>query len=198
MSDTFKTIVEPSTGEFKDRGSKFIAFAYSVDNQLLIKEKIEEVAKLHPKARHHCFAWRLGTDGNEYRANDDGEPSGTAGKPILGQIDSFGLSNVLIVVIRYFGGTLLGTSGLINAYREAAAEALRNAQFITKRIEKTLQLNASYTAMPTAMSLLKRTTARITAETYDDTQVIFSLSIPADDIPAFFSLFDDLDGCSVQ
>jgi uncharacterized YigZ family protein len=198
MSDTFTTLVAVSTGEYKDRGSKFIAFAYPVDNHTVIKEKLDEVAKIHPKGRHHCFAWRLGTDKNEYRTNDDGEPSGTAGKPILGQIDSFGLSNVLIVVVRYFGGTLLGTSGLINAYREAAAEALRNATLIVKRVEKTFDITASYTAMPNLLALLKRTTARITAENYDDTQVIFQLSMPADDIPALFSLLNDLDGILIQ
>ena len=110
MKDEYTTIVNPVTGEFKDRGSKFIAYAFPVYTQEDIQKAQEQVRKEHIKARHHCFGWRLGTDGNQYRANDDGEPSGTAGKPILGQIDKQGLSNVMVIVVRYFGGTLLGAS----------------------------------------------------------------------------------------
>ena len=112
MIDIYKTINKDSTGEFKDRGSKFIAFAFTADDEETCQEKLLEVKKLHPKARHHCYAYRLGLDNNNFRANDDGEPSGTAGRPILGQIDHFGLTNIVVVVIRYFGGTKLGTSGL--------------------------------------------------------------------------------------
>ncbi|MDV7392848.1 YigZ family protein, partial [Arthrospira platensis SPKY1] len=121
LPDTYRTLSGPSTGEFRDRGSKFLAYAFPVYTDEEIGLHLEEVRKLHPKARHHCYAYRLGLDGNHFRANDDGEPSGTAGRPILGQIDSFGLCNVLLVVTRYFGGTLLGTSGLINAYKLSAA-----------------------------------------------------------------------------
>jgi len=122
--DLYTTISTPTTGEFKDRGSKFLAYTYAVYSTDDIKNRLEEVRKLHPKARHHCFSWRLGTDGTQHRANDDGEPSGTAGRPMLGQIDSFGLTNVLVVVVRYFGGTKLGVSGLINAYKRATIDAL--------------------------------------------------------------------------
>lgn len=123
--DTYLTLAAPSTGEFKDRASKFLAYTWPVSSEQEIHEHLEGLRKEHFKARHHCYAWRLGREGLLFRANDDGEPSGTAGRPILGQIDSAGLTDVLIVVVRYFGGTLLGTSGLINAYREAAVEALR-------------------------------------------------------------------------
>ncbi|MDV7398872.1 YigZ family protein, partial [Arthrospira platensis SPKY1] len=123
----YKTLASSSTGEFKDRGSKFIAYAYPVADEEEAMEKVAELRKEHFKARHHCFAWRFGVDGLRFRANDDGEPSGTAGRPILGQIDSFELTNVVVIVVRYFGGTLLGASGLIQAYRESAAEALRQA-----------------------------------------------------------------------
>src|SRR5690606_2431913 len=112
------------TAEFKDRGSKFLAYAFPINDEQELKGKLKELKALHPKAGHHCYAYRLGLDGNQYRANDDGEPSGSAGKPILGQIDSAGVTNVLVVVVRYFGGTLLGVPGLINAYKTATAEAL--------------------------------------------------------------------------
>ena len=108
MEHKYSTISAPATGDFRDRGSKFLAYAYPVSTIEAIKEKIQALKKEHPKAVHHCVAWRLGTDGTQYRANDDGEPSGSAGKPMLGQIDSLGLTNVLVVVVRYFGGTQIG------------------------------------------------------------------------------------------
>ena len=119
---------------YKDKASKFYGFAYPVKNEIEIKEKLEKLKDLHPKATHHCYAYRLGTDKNNYRANDDGEPNGTAGKPILGQIDSFGVTNCLIVVIRYFGGTKLGVSGLIDAYKICAKQTLENTIIIEEKI----------------------------------------------------------------
>ena len=123
MNDAYRSLAAPSTGEFKDRGSRFLAYAWPVRTEAEALEHLEALRKEHFKARHHCFAWRLGPDGTRFRANDDGEPSGTAGRPILGQIDSFNLTNVVIVVVRYFGGTLLGASGLIQAYREGSTFA---------------------------------------------------------------------------
>ncbi|HOI47993.1 MAG TPA: YigZ family protein, partial [Prolixibacteraceae bacterium] len=134
MEDTYKTVSAPSEGLFKDKGSRFISYLYPVTTEEEIKEIIQQVKKAHHSARHHCYAWRLGRENIRFRANDDGEPSSTAGKPILGQLTSFELTNVLLVVVRYFGGTLLGTSGLINAYREAASEAIRNALVETRII----------------------------------------------------------------
>ena len=136
MEDTYKTIEKPSEGLFKDKGSKFISFAFPVDNEEEIKEIVQSIKKEHHSARHHCYAWRLGADQLLFRANDDGEPSSTAGKPILGQIQSFDLTNILIVVVRYFGGTLLGVSGLINAYRNAALDAINQAEIVEKLVEK--------------------------------------------------------------
>jgi uncharacterized YigZ family protein len=127
FSNSYFTIKEASQGVFKDRGSKFLACAFTVIAENEIKEHLSALRKEHPSARHHCYAWRLGAGKEAWRANDDGEPSGTAGKPILGQIQSYDLTNVLIVVVRYFGGTLLGASGLINAYKSAAADAIKNA-----------------------------------------------------------------------
>lgn len=128
--DEYLTISKPSEGLFKDRGSKFLAFAYPVSSEDEIKEIQEHLRSEYHDARHHCYAYMLGKDKNVFRANDDGEPSSTAGKPILGQIKSYDLTNILIVVIRYFGGTKLGVSGLINAYKTAAEEALKNAKII--------------------------------------------------------------------
>jgi uncharacterized YigZ family protein len=119
---------------YKDKASKFYGFGYPVKNEIEIKERLEYLKNLHPKATHHCYAYRLGTDKNNYRANDDGEPNGTAGKPILGQIDSFGVTNCLIVVIRYFGGTKLGVSGLIDAYKICAKQTLENTIIIEEKI----------------------------------------------------------------
>lgn len=156
MKDHYLTIKEPSTGEFKDRGSKFIAYAFPVYSEQDWQEALEVVKKDHNKARHHCYAYRLGLDKNNFRANDDGEPSGTAGRPILGQIDSFELTNVFIVVVRYFGGTLLGTSGLINAYRESAAAAIKNARVVEKIIEDSIKVAFDYSIMGEVMNALKR------------------------------------------
>jgi uncharacterized YigZ family protein len=155
----YKTIIAPSTGDFRDRGSKFLSYAYPVITPAEVKEKLQALKKEHPKAVHHCYAWRIGTDDNQYRANDDGEPSGSAGKPILGQIDSQGLTNVLVVVVRYFGGTLLGVPGLINAYKTATAEALDNAAKTEKWIENLFYLNFDYPAMGEVLYLLKQSEA---------------------------------------
>lgn len=156
MKDTYKTISEESIGEFKDRGSKFIAYAYPIYTEEDWQNCLIEVKKIHPKGRHHCYAYRLGLDKNNFRANDDGEPSGTAGRPILGQIDSFELTNVFVVVVRYFGGTLLGTSGLINAYRESTSIAFQNADIIEKTLEDIYRLTFDYSIMSDVMNTVKK------------------------------------------
>jgi uncharacterized YigZ family protein len=156
MKDTYKTIKAESIGEFRDRGSKFIAYAYPAYEEEDWQTRLEEVKKLHPKGRHHCYAYRLGLDKNNFRANDDGEPSGTAGRPILGQIDSFELTNVFVVVVRYFGGTLLGTSGLINAYRESTKLAFEAAEIIEKTQEDIYRLTFDYSIMSDVMNTVKK------------------------------------------
>lgn len=158
---TYKTIEAASTAAFKDRGSKFLAYAYPVRDEKELKEKLKELKALHPKAVHHCYAYRLGLDRNQYRANDDGEPSGSAGKPILGQIDSAGVTNVLVVVVRYFGGTLLGVPGLINAYKTAAADALNNVAKVERWIEQELEIAFDYPSMSEVLYLLKKSEATI-------------------------------------
>ena len=155
MSDSYLTIAEASEGLFKDKGSRFLAYAYPIDSEDEVKELVQSLKKQHHSARHHCYAWNLGTTGEHYRVNDDGEPSSTAGRPILGQIKHFNLTNILIVVVRYFGGTLLGVSGLINAYGKAAAEAIQNADIVEKLIETTFWIEFSYFQMNNVMKLFK-------------------------------------------
>lgn len=154
--DTYLTLAQPATGEFRDRGSKFLAFAYPIESEKEALAWVELLRKEHHKANHHCFAYRLGTDQHHFRANDDGEPSGTAGRPILGQIDSFGLTNTLVVVVRYFGGTLLGTSGLIQAYRASAQEALQHAEKVEKTLEARFRIHFSYLLMSSVMNAVKK------------------------------------------
>ncbi len=157
----YKTITGNTSAEFKDRGSKFIACAYPIQNVQDVKEKIQALKKEHPKAVHHCYAYRLGTDSTQYRANDDGEPSGSAGRPILGQIDSAALTNVLVVVVRYFGGTLLGVPGLINAYKTATTDALAQAETTEKWIEEPVEVQFDYPVMGEVLYLLKQSEATI-------------------------------------
>ncbi len=155
IKDRYRTIGGPSFGEFRDRGSRFLAYAFPVYTVEEWQARLEEVRKEHPKARHHCYAYRLGLDGNNFRANDDGEPGGTAGRPILGQINSFELTNIIIIVVRYFGGVLLGASGLINAYRESAADALRQAEIIERTVEDIYRITFGYALMGSVMNSIK-------------------------------------------
>lgn len=153
--DYYSTVETSSSAEYKDRGSKFIAYTFPVMSVIEFKERLAEIKKEHPKATHHCFAYRLGLDGLQFRVSDDGEPSGSAGRPILGQIDSKELTNVLIVVVRYYGGTLLGVPGLINAYKTAAALALQVTPFVQKPVMVNYRLQFDYTQMNDVMKVIK-------------------------------------------
>lgn len=155
MEDTYRTIEAPAEGIYKEKGSKFIALAYPVHTEEEVKEIIAELKKQYYDARHHCYAYSLGADKARFRANDDGEPNHSAGDPILGQIRSADLSNLLIVVVRYFGGTKLGVSGLINAYKTAAADALANAAVVEKHETALLQARYAYPQMNDVMALAK-------------------------------------------
>lgn len=177
MEDTYKTIEGPSTGEYRDRGSKFLAYAYPAETEEEALLHLEMLRKEHPKARHHCFAYRLGLDGNRFRANDDGEPGGTAGRPILGQIDSFGLTNVVVIVVRYFGGTLLGTSGLIQAYRGSAAAALAAARVVERTVELLYALRFGYDRLGDVMSAIERLGLPMLDQQFGD-QVALSIALP--------------------
>lgn len=153
--DYYSTVERSSSAEYKDRGSKFIAYTFPVMSVNDFKDRLADIKKEHPKATHHCFAYRLGLDGLLFRVSDDGEPSGSAGRPILGQIDSKELTNVLIVVVRYFGGTLLGVPGLINAYKTAAALALQVTPFVQKPVLINYRLQFDYTQMNEVMKVMK-------------------------------------------
>ena len=155
MHDTYRTIAAPSEGLYKEKGSKFIALAYPVASEEEIKEIYADLKKQYYDARHHCYAYILGADKSRYRANDDGEPNHSAGDPILGQIRSADLSNVLVVVVRYFGGTKLGVSGLITAYKTATADALANATLVEKHETVLLNVHFEYPQMNDVMSLVK-------------------------------------------
>ena len=154
--DSYKTITQPSKeGLFKDRGSKFYGYAFPISNEEEIKEKIELLKKQHYNARHWCYAWQLGKNYDHYRANDDGEPSNSAGMPIYGQLQSFNVTNVLVVVVRYFGGTKLGVGGLIKAYKNGAKLALENSNIIDKTINEKFLIKFEYPEMNTVMRIIK-------------------------------------------
>lgn len=155
MDDVYKTVERVAEGLYKEKGSKFMAFAYPVKTEEEIKEIVAAQKEKYYDARHHCYAYMLGADKKRFRANDDGEPSSTAGKPILGQILSNDLTNILIVVIRYFGGVQLGVSGLINAYREAAADVLQNACIVEKTVDEEFRIRFSYIVLNDVMRIIK-------------------------------------------
>ncbi len=172
LTDSYQTIASPSEGEYKEKGSKFLAYAYPMDAESDLDGFMASLRDIHPKARHYCYAYKLGLDGTRFRANDDGEPSGTAGKPIYGQILSFGLTNVCIIVIRYFGGTKLGASGLIHAYKEASKAALDNAAIIEKYLYISYQLTFGYDHMGHIMNALKDPDIEITDKVFEDHCVV--------------------------
>lgn len=155
MNDSYKSIAEPSEGLFKDNGSRFIALAYPVESEEQVRDIVSGLKKEYHDARHHCYAYRIGLGGERFRANDDGEPSGSAGRPILGQIDSAGLSDILVVVVRYFGGIKLGIPGLIRAYKTSTQDALSSAQVVEKIAGDWFELRFDYSLMQAAMKLVK-------------------------------------------
>lgn len=166
-SDRYQSISAPAEGLYKDKGSRFIAYAYPVSSEDEVKPFVDALKKEHHAAKHHCFAYRLGWDGALFRANDDGEPSGTAGRQILGTIDSMGLKDVLVVVVRYFGGVLLGVPGLIKAYREASASALGNAVKVEKTACETMVLEFGWPEMETVQKLLKGGNVEVVEQKFD-------------------------------
>jgi uncharacterized YigZ family protein len=155
MVTSFKTLGNRCEGTFKDRGSKFLAFGFPVSDEDEVRSKLEETRKKYHDARHHCYAWRLGEETVTERANDDGEPGNSAGKPILNQLIKFELTNVLVVVVRYFGGTLLGVGGLINAYRSATEDALSNARIVEIERKASYSISFGYEQMNAVMSIIK-------------------------------------------
>ena len=155
-SEFYKTIDQPAVAEYKDRGSKFLAFANPIVTADDFKKQLFLLKKEHPKAAHHCFAYRIGTDGNSFRVSDDGEPAGSAGKPMLGQIDSKEVTNIAVIVVRYFGGSLLGVPGLINAYKTVTSLVLQVTPIVQKQIEEAYIIHFDYTQINDVMMVLKQ------------------------------------------
>jgi len=165
---TYKTISSPSEGIYREKGSKFLAFAIPVNDVDEIKEMLKNFRKKYHDARHVCYAYMLGAERTDFRVNDDGEPSGTAGRPILGQINSLNLTNILVVVVRYFGGILLGTGGLITAYKEAAADALQNAAIVEKEVTSIYILNFDYPVLNDVMHIIKTYNISILSQQFEE------------------------------
>ena len=197
IQDTYKSISAPSKGLFKDNGSRFIAHAYPVETEDEIKEIVASLKKEYHDARHHCYAWRLGYRGERFRANDDGEPSGSSGRPILGQIDSRGLSDILVVVVRYFGGIKLGIPGLIRAYRTSTEDALCNAEIIEKTASRRYRLHFGYMNMNNVMKMVKDLGLTPAGQDFGmecSLEVSVRLSLDAE----FLKRTEDMEGCTAE
>lgn len=197
MTGVYRTIATTSDGTFKDRGSKFLAFAYPVVDEEEIRQILQQLRKDYHDARHHCYAWKLGTDPARIRANDDGEPSNSAGKPILNQIEKRRLTNTLVVVIRYFGGTLLGVGGLINAYRTATEEALQNNRVIRKKIRHTFLLAFGYPDMNNVMSLVKEMQLETSHQVFE-LSCSMQVSVDLAKEPELLRRLQRIDSCSFE
>lgn len=187
----------PAEGLFKDRGSRFLSCAYPVASAVEALELVSRLRSEYHDARHHCFAYRIGADGDIYRANDDGEPSGTAGRPILGQLLSAELTNVLIVVVRYFGGVKLGVSGLMAAYKEAARDVIANAHIVEKVVEQQFSITFNYTEMNAVMRIVKEFKPQIESQTFDNISTT-QLSIPQSLSGQFAESLKRIDGVTVS
>ncbi|MDI9876275.1 IMPACT family protein [Flectobacillus rivi] len=168
FEDTYKTITGSAEGLFKDKGSKFFAYAYPIEDESEVKELVDQLKKEHFKAVHHCYAYRLGQDRTNFRVNDDGEPSGSAGKPILNVLLSKDITNILVVVVRYFGGTLLGVPGLINAYKTATQEALINAEIIEKTVNEIYEVRFEFVQMNDVMKVVKEFGLKVKNQLFDN------------------------------
>ncbi|MBR1962210.1 MAG: YigZ family protein [Alistipes sp.] len=168
MKDSYLTIAEPAEAIYKERSSKFLTYAYPVESEEEIKVLLDALRKEYYDATHHCYGYRLGAQGEVFRANDDGEPSGTAGKPILGQLLSADLTNCLVVVVRYFGGTKLGVSGLIQAYKESTAEVIAASKIIEKTVDRKIGVEFSYISMNGVMRVIKEMSPRIDEQVFDN------------------------------
>ena len=197
MSDFFKTIKEPSQGVYKEKMSKFLAFAMPVNSAEEAKAVIKQIANKYHDARHCCWAYMIGTAREEYLSSDNGEPSGTAGKPILGQINSYGLTNIAIAVVRYFGGIKLGTSGLIGAYREAARQAIEAAAIIECHEQAQVTFSFPYLEMNSVMKIAKGDGITIVSQEFDN-NCVMTLQTDADAMPALKARLLNVAGVCVE
>lgn len=197
QTDEYRTVAAEATGIYKEKGSRFLAFAYNVETADEAKALLREKQKEYHDARHHCYAWRLGGGEGETKVGDDGEPSGTAGRPILGQIQSAGLTNIVVIVVRYFGGIKLGTGGLIVAYKEATADALASAQIETRTFNARLRVSFPYLAMNGVMKALKDSSAKVLSQDFD-TDCAMELSVRLGERESLTSKLLDVDGVKVE
>jgi len=197
FDDTYRTIEKPAEGLFRDRGSKFLAFAYPVVNEAAVKDVVTRLRAEHPKANHHCWAVRFGADRSVFKLNDDGEPSGTAGRPILNILLSRDVTNTLVVVVRYFGGTLLGVPGLINAYKQATDDALNNAVIVERTVNDIYLINFEYLQMNEVMRVVKENDLTILSQQFDNVCAI-ELSIRKMQVNQALARFGKLDGVTIQ
>jgi uncharacterized YigZ family protein len=196
-SEIWKTVTSPAEGMYKEKGSRFISYLFPVSSEDEIKQLLLKIKKEHHSARHHCYGWRLGTQDFRTRSNDDGEPSSTAGKPILSLITANDLTNILIVVVRYFGGTLLGTSGLINAYRSAAADAIRNSTIETHDIEIVYRIECPYSIMNQVFQIIRSEGFRQMETTMED-KCTFDISVKKSDILKMETLLGSIYGVTYK
>jgi uncharacterized YigZ family protein len=197
FDDTYLTIEKPAEGIFRDRGSKFLAFAYPIKTEADIKPILATLKAEHPKANHHCWAMRLGIDRSVFRINDDGEPSGTAGRPILNTLLSRNITNVLVVVVRYFGGTLLGVPGLINAYKLATEDALDNARIIERTLDDIYAINFDYQLMNDVMKIIKDDSLTILEQQFDNNCIV-KIAIRKMQVNRSIGKLEKLDGISIK
>lgn len=197
FDDTYRTIAKPGEGIFRDRGSKFIGYAYPILSENDMKDILSNLKAEHPKANHHCWAMRLGIDRSVFRLNDDGEPSGTAGRPILNMLLSHNLTNLLVVVVRYFGGTLLGVPGLINAYKASTEEALKQTEIIEKTVNDIYTISFDYLQMNDVMHIIKDGDLAILSQQFDNSCSI-QVSIRKMQVNSILAKLDKLIGTAVK
>jgi len=197
FEDTYLTIAEPGEGIFRDRGSKFLAFAYPIQSDGDIKPIIAKLKAEHPKANHHCYALRISPDRSVFRVNDDGEPSGTAGRPILNTLLSQNITNIAVVVVRYFGGTLLGVPGLINAYKVATEEVLKSVQIIEKTVNDVYQVSFNYLQMNDVMKLIKSENLNILEQQFD-TDCLVKIEVRKSQVEKVMGLLHHIAGVKIM
>ena len=195
--DSYLTLAEPAEALYKEKGSKFLAYAYPVSSEEHIRECLEALRKRYYDATHHCYAWRLGADGQNYRVNDDGEPSSTAGRPILGQLLSYGVTDVLVVVVRYFGGTKLGVSALNAAYKESAAAVLSAAQIVERTVDVRFEVEFGYLVMNDVMRVVKEMRPEVLEQRFDNLCTM-RLSIRAGRADALLERLQKIEGIQIE
>ena len=193
FDDTYKTIVTDSEGTFSDRGSKFIAYAYPLNSEASLKLILNSIRSKHPKARHFCWAMRISSDRSNFRLQDDGEPSGTAGRPILNTLLSADLTNIIVIVVRYFGGTLLGVPGLINAYKTAALDAISNSEIVTMTVNDVYEISFGYLVMNDVMRIIKDHELVVVSQVFD-TECCIQLSIRKAVLNIVLGKFEKIEG----